>query len=98
MSQVTQHQDFIMYPAGVYEYLPIDGKEVGGSVPVKKKPEDDKVIIIYLNQIWMRVILNEAHNALYRAGILYLKAFDLHVLNNRRRQRKVRPRRYHSRS
>jgi hypothetical protein len=57
-----------MYPAGVYDHFPVDGKEVTASIPERKKPEDDKDIMIYSSQIWMRVILNEAHNALYGAS------------------------------
>lgn len=57
-----------MYPAGVYDYFPVDGKEMVAGIPENKKPEDDKDIMIYSSQIWMRVILNEAHNALYGAS------------------------------
>jgi hypothetical protein len=68
MSRVTEHQSYIMYPAGVYDYFPVDGKEMAAPVPETKKPEDDKDMMIYSSQIWMRVILNEAHNALYGAS------------------------------
>jgi hypothetical protein len=67
-SSVTVHQNHIMYPAGVYDYFPVDGKDMAASVPEQKKPEDDTALMIYSSQIWMRVILNEAHNALYGAS------------------------------
>jgi hypothetical protein len=53
-----------MYPAGVCESFPIDG--MGLVVPQpRKKPEDDIEMMIYSSQIYLRVILNEAHNSLY---------------------------------
>jgi hypothetical protein len=53
-----------MYPAGVCESFPIDG--MGLVVPQpRKKPEDDTEMMIYSSQIYLRVILNEAHNSLY---------------------------------
>ncbi|KAF2819543.1 C6 zinc finger domain-containing protein [Ophiobolus disseminans] len=73
-SSVTMHQNHIMYPAGVYDHFPVDGKELAASIPERKRPEDDKDIMIYSSQIWMRVILNEAHNALY--GASGNKSFD----------------------
>ena len=51
-----------MYPEGVYEKFPADETEV----PVA--PEGDTSMLIYSSQIWLRVILNEAHNALYGAN------------------------------
>jgi|TARA_R110002003_G_scaffold63_13_gene5879 hypothetical protein len=57
-----------MYPAGVYDYLPMNGKETMDAVQPKNKPEEASDMMIYSSQIWLRVILNEAHNALYGAS------------------------------
>lgn len=69
-SSLTEHQNEIMYPAGVYEKLPIDDsdKEMMEQVKPRKEPDEDFDMKIYSSQIWMRVILNEAHNALYGAS------------------------------
>lgn len=67
-SRVTEHQSNIVYPTGVYDFFPIDGKDVAASDAGKKRPEDDRDMMIYSSQICMRVILNEAHNALYGAS------------------------------
>ncbi|KAH7080687.1 hypothetical protein FB567DRAFT_110659 [Paraphoma chrysanthemicola] len=67
-SNVTQYQNEIMYPAGVYDYLPMNGKETMGEALPENKPKEDSDMMIYSSQIWLRVILNEAHNALYGAS------------------------------
>lgn len=67
-SSVTAHQNHMMYPAGVYDNFPIDGKELALPVPEQPKPEDKQDLMIYSSQIWMRIVLNEAHNALYGAS------------------------------
>ncbi|RYN17062.1 hypothetical protein AA0119_g11494 [Alternaria tenuissima] len=67
-SDITVHQNQIMYPTGVRDYFPVEGKEMVEGTQANRKPEDDKDIMIYSSQIWMRVILNEAHNALYGAN------------------------------
>jgi hypothetical protein len=57
-----------MYPVGVCGYFPVEGKEMVMGTQENRKPEDDKDLMIYSSQIWMRIILNEAHNALYGAS------------------------------
>ncbi|KAI8938994.1 hypothetical protein NX059_004838 [Plenodomus lindquistii] len=70
-SGISEHQSDIMYPAGVsdrfptedgagYENQPQDGQQINAS--------DAYAMMIYSSQIWLRVILNEAHNALYGAS------------------------------
>ncbi|KAJ4375239.1 hypothetical protein N0V83_002325 [Neocucurbitaria cava] len=62
-SNISAHQSDIMYPEGVYEKFPADETEV------PEPPEGgDTSMLIYSSQIWLRVILNEAHNALYGAN------------------------------
>lgn len=50
-----------MYPKGVNDRFPTDENE--RTVSNSKGKE----LMIYSSQIWMRVILNQAHNALYGA-------------------------------
>jgi hypothetical protein len=69
-SDVTVHQNQIMYPVGVCDYFPVEGKEMVMGTQENRKPEDDKDLMIYSSQVWMRIILNEAHNALYGASKL----------------------------
>jgi hypothetical protein len=55
-----------MYPAGVCESFPVDGTGMDSALPqARKRPEDDIEMMIYSSQIYLRVILNEAHNGLY---------------------------------
>jgi hypothetical protein len=72
-SEVTVHQNQIMYPAGMCGYFPGEGNEIVEGTQANRKPEDDKDSMIYSSQIWMRVILNEAHNTLYGASKLLPK-------------------------
>lgn len=78
-SEVSEHQSVIMYPAGVsdrfptedgagYENQPQEGQQIDAS--------DACAMMIYSSQIWLRVILNEAHNALYGASGRI--GFDVH--------------------
>jgi hypothetical protein len=63
-SSITQYQSSIMYPENVCESFPLDG--MGLVVPLPRKEADqDKEMMIYSSQIYLRVILNEAHNTLY---------------------------------
>lgn len=62
------YQNEIMYPAGVYEHFPIEGKEMVDDQHRKRNSSEDVEMMIYSSQIWLRVILNEAHNALYGAS------------------------------
>ncbi|KAL6707813.1 hypothetical protein ACN47E_003713 [Coniothyrium glycines] len=69
-SGISAHQGEIMYPNGVSETFPSEeGTGFLNERPdVRKGEEDDKSMMIYSSQIWLRVILNEAHNALYGSG------------------------------
>ncbi|KAH8699411.1 hypothetical protein GQ44DRAFT_632756 [Phaeosphaeriaceae sp. PMI808] len=77
-SSVTMYQDHIMYPAGVYEHFPVDGKEMTEGL-LDQKSDEDKNMMIYSSQIYLRVILNEAHNALY--GASGKQSFDHNDMN-----------------
>lgn len=52
-----------MYPEGVLEYDKFPTDEIE-----QQRPEKNLSMLIYSSQIWLRVILNEAHNALYGAN------------------------------
>jgi hypothetical protein len=67
-SDITQHQSQINYPRGVYEHL-VDDQGAGEERSSEQRHEND-VMMVYSAQIWLRVILNEAHNALYGASEL----------------------------
>lgn len=68
-SGISAHQSDIMYPAGVSDRFPTD--EGSGYTNQRQDGQqsnaDDTSMMIYSSQIWLRVILNEAHNALYGA-------------------------------
>lgn len=52
-----------MYPDGVLEYDKLSSDET------EQRPNESSLsMLIYSSQIWLRVILNEAHNALYGAN------------------------------
>jgi hypothetical protein len=71
-SSLTEHQNDIMYPAGVFEKLPIEenDKAMMEYMKPRKASDDDSIMKFYSSHIWMRVILNGAHNALYGASKL----------------------------
>ncbi|KAF2022647.1 hypothetical protein EK21DRAFT_119535 [Setomelanomma holmii] len=75
-SSVTAFQNEMMYPASVSDYFPVNGlrNEESFEMVHKQNPKEDKDMMIYSSQIWLRVILNEAHNALY--GVSSDKSFD----------------------
>jgi hypothetical protein len=62
-SDITQHQSQINYPRGVYEHI-VDDQGAVEERSSEQRHEND-VMMVYSAQIWLRVILNEAHNALY---------------------------------
>ena len=62
-SKVSDYQSDIMYPEGVYENFPPDGPP--GTQEVPSDASKDGSMLMYSSQIWLRVILNEAHNTLY---------------------------------
>lgn len=68
-SSVTTYQSFIMYPAGVCESFPIDGMSMVVPEP-KARPNEDIELMIYSSQIYLRVIMNEAHNQLYGSKVI----------------------------
>jgi hypothetical protein len=70
-SSITSHQSDIMWPEGVYEYFALNDK--GTVVDTLPEPQTNKdiVMMVYTGQIWLRIILNEAHNALYGASKFY---------------------------
>ena len=64
-SRISDFQSEIAYPDGVYESVPI---ESGTSVEEKMFADpqtQEGSMLMYSSQIWLRVILNEAHNMLY---------------------------------
>jgi hypothetical protein len=63
-SDITHYQSQIMYPAGVYEHFPVNENGTGGEKSSEEKLHQE-VMMAYSGQIWLRVILNEAHNLLY---------------------------------
>jgi hypothetical protein len=65
-SDVSKHQDEIMYPLGVYENFSETNQP-------HEETENDMPMFIYSSLIHLRVILNRAHNTLYGAS----KLFDL---------------------
>ncbi|KAF9728474.1 hypothetical protein PMIN04_010457 [Paraphaeosphaeria minitans] len=79
-SNVTQYQNDIMYPANVYDYLPMNGKQTMTVAQTEHKLKEDSDMMIYSSQIWLRVILNEAQNALYDAS--GNKSFDPNNVND----------------
>jgi hypothetical protein len=69
-SNISAYQSDIMYPEGVYEYERF-GEEIEDE---RGGHPGDISMLIYSSQIWLRVILNEAHNALY--GVNGRLSFD----------------------
>ncbi|KAF3029157.1 hypothetical protein E8E12_000380 [Didymella heteroderae] len=75
-SRISDFQSEIAYPDGVYESMPI---ESGTSVEEKMFADpqtQEGSMLMYSSQIWLRVILNEAHNMLY--GRNARRSFDTH--------------------
>jgi hypothetical protein len=75
-SSVTTYQSFIMYPAGVCESFPIDGMSMVVPEP-QARPNEDIELMIYSSQIYLRVIMNEAHNQLYGGKFLRCLSFGI---------------------
>jgi hypothetical protein len=73
ISSVTSHQSLLMYPAGVFENLPSEDEPMGERLLPTINTNDTPNMMIYSSQIWLRIILNTAHNALYGAS-----TFGLH--------------------
>ncbi|KAH4354172.1 hypothetical protein HBH99_257150 [Parastagonospora nodorum] len=63
-SDITAYQGRIMYPAGVRESFPINGMSMALQ-ELQARPNEDDVLMIYSSQIYLRIIMNEAHNQLY---------------------------------
>ncbi|KAH5617756.1 hypothetical protein HBI23_250440 [Parastagonospora nodorum] len=85
-SPITAYQSFIMYPAGVRESFPIDGMSMDVQEP-QARPNEDNELMIYSSQIYLRVIMNEAHNQLYGSKSKSFdendaKAVAVHVMNH----------------
>ncbi|KAH5982902.1 hypothetical protein HBI07_251850 [Parastagonospora nodorum] len=75
-----------MYPAGVRESFPIDGMSMDVQEP-QARPNEDNELMIYSSQIYLRVIMNEAHNQLYGSKSKSFdendaKAVAVHVMNH----------------
>jgi hypothetical protein len=61
-SQISEYQDKIQYPAGVFEKFPdLPAEE---ATPIHA---DKDTMYLYSSQIMLRVVLNEAHNTLYNS-------------------------------
>lgn len=81
-SGISRHQSDIMYPEGVYENVPVengDSRDGRQDEDRREGGRTDDPMLMYSSQIWLRVILNEAHNALYGAG--GRKGFDTTNIN-----------------
>ena len=64
-SRISDFQSEIAYPDGVYESVPIEsGTSVEDKLFADPKTQEGSMLM-YSSQIWLRVILNEAHNMLY---------------------------------
>lgn len=70
ISSVTSHQSLLMYPAGVVQ--PSEDETTGEAFAPAMNTNDEPNMMIYSSQIWLRTLLNTAHNALYGASTLYL--------------------------
>lgn len=79
-SGISRHQSDIMYPEGVYENVPVENGDArdGPNDDRREGGRTDDPMLMYSSQIWLRVILNEAHNALYGAGE-WIKLFCLNL-------------------
>jgi len=68
-SRISDFQSEIAYPDGVYESVPITSVPDAGTIVEEKMFADPQTqegsMLMYSSQIWLRVILNEAHNMLY---------------------------------
>ena len=68
-SRISDFQSEIAYPDGVYESVPIGSAPDSGTIFEEKMFADPQTqegsMLMYSSQIWLRVILNEAHNMLY---------------------------------
>ncbi|KAF1351537.1 hypothetical protein EJ07DRAFT_168937 [Lizonia empirigonia] len=75
-SRITDFQSEIAYPDGVYESVPIkSGTGVEETIFAGPQTQEGSMFM-YSSQIWLRVILNEAHNILY--GRDARRRFDTH--------------------
>ncbi|OSS44328.1 hypothetical protein B5807_11072 [Epicoccum nigrum] len=75
-SRISDFQSEIAYPDGVYESVPIEsGTSVEDKLFADPKTQEGSMLM-YSSQIWLRVILNEAHNMLY--GRNARRSFDTH--------------------
>ena len=64
-SRISDFQSEIAYPDGVYESVPIEsGTNVEEKMFADPQTQEGSMLM-YSSQIWLRVILNEAHNMLY---------------------------------
>jgi hypothetical protein len=71
-SKVSDYQDDIMYPEGVYESVPVDafpGIEET-RLHTGKYPQDDPMTMVS-SQIWLCVFMSKARNALYATSKKY---------------------------
>ncbi|KAL1643416.1 hypothetical protein SLS61_009251 [Didymella pomorum] len=75
-SRISDFQSEIAYPDGVYESVPIEsGTNVEEKMFADPQTQEGSMLM-YSSQIWLRVILNEAHNMLY--GRNARRSFDTH--------------------
>lgn len=72
-SGISEYQTKIAYPDGVYESVPIEsGTSVEDKMLANPQTKEGSMLM-YTSQIWLRVILNEAHNMLYGKSRFYMK-------------------------
>jgi hypothetical protein len=61
-SRISEYQDKIQYPEGVFEKFPDAPAE--DATPTHS---DKDTMYLYSSQIMLRIVLNEAHNSLYNS-------------------------------
>lgn len=63
-SRISEYQDKIQYPEGVFEKFPDPSTPADADTPAHS---DKDTMYLYSSQIMLRVVLNEAHNSLYNS-------------------------------
>lgn len=64
-SRISDFQSEIAYPDGVNESVPIESRTSVEEKMFANPQTQEGSMLMYSSQIWLRVILNEAHNMLY---------------------------------
>jgi hypothetical protein len=64
-SRISEFQSEIAYPQGVYDSVPVESRTEEDWKKFADPQRQESQMLMYSSQIWLRVILNEAHNMLY---------------------------------